>query len=341
MEEKLLVLSDLFAQGEGVPDNVTISQTGLYAPSMGEPREISESDFDKMIENFNANVLKTKISVYYSHWDMRRTAAGEVTSIFKTKNEANLKAMLNASITWTPMGKKGILEREYKYISAEIYFNFRRPINKDGQFQEYGPVLTGIALTNEPAIYDIPPIVYSGNKKFLAQFQKPVSNKNTSVNKGVSKMDIQELLKRMNVTSAEDALKHFTSVKSELDELKNDKAKEKFSEQMATRDKTIESLKKELDDIKEEHFSKEKKSYLDELFESKKITKERYNSVMDYNEEKFSMFKEVMSESGTKTVLPEPKGSFAQKGTNEEVGPGDFKKFAEKATLESLKEEAE
>lgn len=320
----LLVISDLFADGpQQAPAKIAISQTGLYTPAFGDPREITEEMFDKMISNFEANILKTKLSVYYSHWDSKRTAAGEITDVYKSYNENLSKTVLYANIEWTPQGKRAILEKEYKYVSAEFAYDYRRATDKEGSFQSYGAVLLGVALTNEPAVYDIPQIVFSGNKKFVAQFANLGSNKNDDDKplKGDLKMD--KLLKAMNVKTEDEALEAYSHLVGRIDHLE----KSDFSKQLKEKDSAIDLLKDEITKMKDEKFSTEKKSFLDGLFEAGKITKEKYDKANNYTAEQFSVFKEISSD--LPDVLPKTKGTPKQKGAKEKPEM-DFNEFAEK-----------
>ena len=335
----LFVISDLYASGpQEPPFKIAISQTGMYSPAFGPPREITTEMFDKMIENFKGNVLKTKLSVFYSHWDTKRKAAGEITDIYRTSGEGNQKSVLYAEVDWTPRGKKAILDKEYKYISAEFAYDFKRPKDKEmTEFESFGAVLTGVALTNEPAVYDIPQIVFSGNKKFVAQFSKIEQNEDKGSQKPEGDLKMNELFKLMGVKDEKEAMEKFSSLNTVLQDLK----KEDFSKQLSEKDNVIAELKKEVETIKEDQFSKEKKSFLDGLFKEEKISKEKYDLGMKYNKEQFSVFKDIMGDmvGDTKGVLPTPQGSPAMKGKSEK--PPSLKEYAKKFKPEDLTEGVE
>lgn len=330
---KLYVVSDLFSDGpQQAPDKIAISQTGMYTPAFGDPRDITEEMLEKMVENFEKDVLKTKPSVYYSHWDSKRAAAGEIKEVYTSYNETLSKTVLYARVEWTPQGKKAIMEKEYKYISAEFAYDFKRPVNKEGSYQSYGPVLTGVALTNEPAVYDIPQIVFSsnfsGNKDFLAQFKNLGSNKNIDDSKeGDLKMN--ELLKLMGVKNEKEALEKFSSLNETVEKLQ----KADFSSKLKDKDKTINELKKEIETIKEENFSAEKKTFLEGVFKEGKITKEKFDKAMEYGKDQFSVFKDIVGDM--KEVLPKPKGSAAMKGANEKPDQ-TFEEYADKFDIKDI-----
>lgn len=327
MKDKLLVISELFADGpQQAPGKIAISQTGLYTPAFGDPKDITEEMFDKMIENMEANVLKTKPSVYYSHWDSKRAAAGEIKELYKSYNEDMSKTILYANVEWTPQGKRAILEKEYKYISAEFAYDFKRPVNKEGSYESFGAVLTGVALTNEPAVYDIPQIVFSGapsfQKKFLAQFQNMGSNKKIVDPKTEGDIKMDKLLKAMNVKNEDEALEAYSHLTTRLDGLE----KQDFSKKLKEKDSAINLLKEEIETMKKAEFTKEKKTFLDGLFKEEKIDKEKYEKAMGYNKEQFSVFTD-MAKTFSK-MLPSPAGSPAMEGKDDKPEKS-FAQFAE------------
>ena len=305
--KNLLVINELFATNSDVadvPELISLSKTGVYTPAYGRSREIRADHFDQMIRNFNNNIMKTKISVYYSHWDMRRTAAGELKKLSVMENPAGEK-FLQGEISWTPNARKSLEQREYKYVSAEIDFDFSRAKDTDGGYDHYGTVLTGIALTNEPAVYDLPAIVFSGTKKFVAHFSESCSNKNTST--GVPKME--KLFKLLGVKNEEEATKKFSSLLDRVKELEVAKESEDFSKQIKGKDEAIASLTKEVEKVREEQFFSEKKTYLDDVLEKGKINAAKHKDALEYSKDKFSIFKDVVDSFEENKALPKTAGT--------------------------------
>ena len=177
-------------------------------------------------------------------------------------------------------------------------------------------------MTNEPAVYDIPQIVFSGNKNFLAQFQNLGFNDNVENNdtsKGEEKME--ELLKLMNVKTEAEAMEKFSSISKKVGELE----KLDFTAQLRIKDEAIKTLKSEIADIKKTAFSKEKETFLKSVFEEGKITKEKYDKAMEYDQAQFSVFKEVVGDISS--VLPKIEGDASQKGEKEKPEES-FEQFA-------------
>ena len=82
-----------------------------------------------------------------------------------------------------------------------------------------GTVLTGVALTNEPAVHDIPAIVFSGNKKFVAQFTKTSEDKKVSL-KPEGDLKMNELLKLMGAKDEKEAMEKFSSLNKVIEDFK-------------------------------------------------------------------------------------------------------------------------
>ena len=304
MREDLRVVSELFANAGDVPTKIAMSQTGIYTPAYGEPREITTARLDEMVRNFNQNAQSTKVSVYYDHWGNRK-AAGEVKSVMIDRDASTDKQVLYGEVEWTKNAKEAIKQKEYKYVSVEVVLNYSVLEDMDTQTtKDYGAVLTGVALTNEPAVYDLPSIMYSGSKSFVAKFNKPCSDKQ----KGDIDMS-KELLKKLGVDSEDEAVTLFSSLKEKAESLEKAKLDEKYSKQLKDRDATIAKLTETVEQAKHEAFAKEKSGYLSTLFNNGMITKARHDQVMEFGEEKFSMFKEMSDTFGVsekQKATPEP-----------------------------------
>ena len=228
--QNLFVVSELFANRGEVPSRIAMSQTGIYTPAYGDPREITLERFNEIVKNFDAKVQSTKVSVYYGHWGDRK-AAGEIMSVEVDYDQDAGKNILYGDIEWTEAAQKAIKGKEYKYVSAEMVLNYSviKDLESD-TIKEYGCVLTGLALTNEPAVYDLPSIMYSGKPEFVAKFKKQCFNKS----KGDKKMD--ELLKSLGVNSKEEALEKFSSLSKKIESLEASKETLELSRKLKERE---------------------------------------------------------------------------------------------------------
>lgn len=292
---------------------VVIFQTGRYTPGYGNTWEVTDEILGQLKKTFDEKVLGSAVSVYYGHWDSKRTAAGEVKSLSVVYNEELNKHQLVGDIKWTPNGGKAVKDREYKYISAEVTSEFRREVDAETT-KKYGPVLLGAALVNEPGVYDIPPIVYSFYKKSIDKFSCEEENLKIGPLIGLEKEEVvDELLKKLGFASTEELEKAFNNLSSKLSKLESGKEQAAFEAKLSVKDAEITSLKEKIDKIEEDHFTEKKTAFLNSLFASGKITKEKHDALAKYTQAQFEVFKEVWEENFSKTdsALPTPKGTGA------------------------------
>ena len=307
---KLHLTSNFQADKSESDKMIVLFQTGYYVPGYGEPWDVDLEILKKLKNTFDAKVLGSAVSVYYGHWDSKRTAAGEIESL-EIKQDGG-KYQLLGKIKWTPNGLKAVVEREYKYISSEVTTDFTRALDSKTN-QSYGPLLMGAALVNEPGVWDIPQIVFAKSKKSIdGKFKK-----NHSIDDGLDKsakkekQEMDELLKKLGFKNENELVTAFGALKGKVAELEGGKEKAKFEAELAAKESEIEALKTKFENAEKERFESEKKKYLDELFKAEKITKERYESLMKYGKEQFGIFKEIYEENvaASKSVLPQPQGT--------------------------------
>lgn len=125
---------------------VQLMRTGSFTHMFFGEMEITEDMFKSFRKNFKKNIKKIKLAVDYSHFS-NMEAAGWITDvILKEKNTE-----LWIRVEWTPTGRQRILDKEYKYMSADFSENYQD--NETGK--KFGPTLNGAALTNRPFIKDM------------------------------------------------------------------------------------------------------------------------------------------------------------------------------------------
>ena len=323
------IVSDFQSSGERVPSKIPIFQTGLYEPGYGRAMDVSEDHLRKMVENFEKKVIAAKISVYYGHWEQTRKAAGEVESLLLEYDEEMGKTRLYAVVNWTKAGEAAVQDREYKYISAEVASDFSRLVTEEGERKYYGATLMGVALVNEPGVWDLPPIVFSlaGAKKTIDSNYNALEyiNKNKPVGE-----DMEKLFKLLGVKTEQEAISKFESLSESLSDLKAKETDKKFAAKIEERDSRIAELEKTIKDNETKAFEKERDEFVDALFKAEKITAEKQKAVKGYNKIKFEAFKEVYEDlagdSGSK--LPEVHGHGKEPAGDE--GKGSFDAFVKK-----------
>ena len=190
---------------------IQILKTGNYSHLYYGDFEITRVILAQMVSNFEKKAIKNDLMIDYNH--ECEEAAGWVMKLY-TKEEGK---ELWALVKWTKPGKQHLMDKTYRYISAD--FNFNHMDNET--LEEFGPVLYGAALTNRPFIKGMAPTVNlneltGGNKMTLDELKK----------------QNQQLTDR--VTSLEE--KHSKEVKT-------------LSETISSKDEEIKTLKKENEDL--------------------------------------------------------------------------------------------
>jgi hypothetical protein len=135
--------------------------------------KIDEMLMDKMIENFNAKVIKRGVPLDVNH--NKTEAYAWLQSLSKEYRDLAGKQQCYLVGQWE-LNKKGIemigdkvynlfsLEFSYNYKDNEVDASFVTPEGGDvpvGAMRTYGPTIIGGALTNRPFIPDLGPIQFS------------------------------------------------------------------------------------------------------------------------------------------------------------------------------------
>lgn len=125
---------------------VQLMRTGKFKHPFMEDFEVTEDMFKSFKKNFDKNVKKLKLAFDYSHFSGEK-AAGWFTKVTLKENNTELWV----TIEWTPKGRQRILDKEFRYTSADFTTNYID--NETGK--EFGPTLNGAGLTNRPFIKDM------------------------------------------------------------------------------------------------------------------------------------------------------------------------------------------
>ena len=167
-EEELSEIPVTFAEhDEALYGKVTVGKPIFIAREAQfiHRRGITGQELDEMLENFNNRAVGLDINIDYEHGEdptKGKKAAGWIKSIFKStiniKGE-KVKALF-AIPEWTPAAAKAIDEREYRYTSPEVVWNFKNSENG----QNFGTVLRRVAILNGPQFAEQPSIKLSEQK---------------------------------------------------------------------------------------------------------------------------------------------------------------------------------
>lgn len=109
----------------------------------GDTLEITSDMLRQMKQNFDNDVKRTKLAIDFSHRSGDE-AAGWILEIVLEDNDSKLFIV----VEWTEAAQRKIMDKEFRYLSADFNMNFRD--NETGK--SFGAVLNGGALTNRPRI---------------------------------------------------------------------------------------------------------------------------------------------------------------------------------------------
>lgn len=201
--------------------HVELLRAGSFLHPMGDNGRVNftPENLKKFKENFDENTRKMKdneIPVDYGHqWDDK--ASGWIKEVHLKEDDTQLWV----DIDWTPKAHKAISEKEWRYISADLDFDY---MDNESAIS-YGPTLFGAGLTNRPHI-----------KNMEAIFNEKTQGENVSK---------EEMLKKIADLEAE------LSKMKASEEGKNKKLEEK-NEEMEASKKELSELKVEIDTISKE-----------------------------------------------------------------------------------------
>jgi hypothetical protein len=192
-----------------------------------------------MKANFDGNARrldKGEIPLDYGHEDGGKAAGW----IEKVELEDDNKSLW-VDINYTPEAEKAVLEREWRFISADIDFDYED--NESGM--KLGPTLLGAGLVNRPHI-----------KSMKAVFNEPEytgeeNNNEKTKPKGFS-MTPEEMMKKIgeleaNISALKAQLASMSGAKADADKQLGDvkKAEESLKEQLKEATATITKLSEE------------------------------------------------------------------------------------------------
>lgn len=125
----------------------TMTRTGsFYDPRYGD-FEITRDMLLSMVSNFEKGTYGQDIFVDVSH----EPSKGAAAKILKLEVQGN---RLRAFIEWTPYGVDAVMNRGFRYFSAEFADNF---VDNEKRLQ-HGPTLIAAGLTIRPAIKHLDPV---------------------------------------------------------------------------------------------------------------------------------------------------------------------------------------
>lgn len=258
-------------EDEQVPSSVQVSKEWSYDDPRYGTVNITEADFDEMIASFDKKHLGREVFFNYDHNEMLRGEnAGLITRIYKIKDEANPEtpAELWADVEWTPKAREAIRDKEYCYTSAEWFNNYERP---DMAGMNFGKVFAGAALTNDPAIFDLKPLVFNNKRSFV---------------KGESKMDLEK-----TIADLQEQMKQVMAMLNTLSQKPEEgeqMSKEEMSEAQEMMQEKYSAMEKKLNKISQDFSKKERTLEVDRLILDNKLLPAQKDEALSMTKEEFS-----------------------------------------------------
>ena len=125
---------------EGAPHIIEIAKVSKGThPIYGEV-DITQQHLESFESNFNNKVAGVDLAVNEDH--SKKEAFGWFKDVFLSFDKQTLLGQIN----WNTKGTKALSEKEYRYFSPELSFNYTHPHTGE----QHGPTLLGGALTNYP-----------------------------------------------------------------------------------------------------------------------------------------------------------------------------------------------
>lgn len=146
----LFVIQDMpdvvLAEGKPATSEVQIAKTGGFRDPRYGAFNITLSNFNLWISNFNAihlgeGRLGLPIDVDHGPEKSGNTEAAGWVKKLTIKNDSELWA----SVEWTPLGVELVQSKRYAYLSPSYLHDY-----KDEQGKSHGTALVGVGLTNRP-----------------------------------------------------------------------------------------------------------------------------------------------------------------------------------------------
>jgi len=193
------------AENNEVPKEVQLLRTGKFSSFFYGEFEITQKVLQTLKKNFDDKVTGGDLMLDYSH-NAHDVAAAWIKDV-TLKNDDN---ELWLSVEWTPKGKQKVMDKEFRYLSAEYDEKYKDNESK----KEYGHVLLGGGLTNRPFIKGMKPVTKLSEAKRMEKQIKELTEKNVALE------DEKKLLSEQLISLTEENKKLSEKVENQAAEIK-------------------------------------------------------------------------------------------------------------------------
>jgi len=147
---KMIELSEHEDNDDEKIRKVMLLRTGEFE-FMDATLEITSEMLRELKKNFDNDVKKNKLAVDFAHRSFD-VAAGWIVDVILENSDTELFIL----VEWTEIGRKSVMDKEFRYLSADLNKNFRD--NETGK--SFGAVLNGAGLTNRPFVKGMDAILH-------------------------------------------------------------------------------------------------------------------------------------------------------------------------------------
>lgn len=311
--------ADVVTPMDAVAAFVELIRVGtFYDPRYGKI-EIKPEHLDSFIKNFNERVRGVDIAIDFAH-ESDKEAAGWIMQLVRGGDDNNT---LLANVKWTAEGKVALMEKKFRYLSAEFSLNYQ----DNESLEEFGPTLLGAGLTNRPVVKGMRPAIE------LSEDKMPTVDELDKENKALK----EQISKYTDLEGENKMLKEkLSKLEKNPEDMNMDK--KQFDEQLAAKDKELDDLRAKLSEketaekkLSEDKALEGKKAEFDALVKDEKAIEAQREAYMAGDTKKFmELAKPVKT-----TRLSEEGGKVKEEEDNKELSASEkITKLAEKVAAD-------
>lgn len=151
------------SDGDKLPTRIELLKIGMWDTPNHGMFMVTEEDLNEYKSNFDAGVAQSGdagIMIDYDH--NKGIAAGWIKGLEIAPDSKGVMTLFADPVEWTGVGKKDLLEKNYKCISPEFYPASRGGWEDPEEYGHYIPnVLAAAGLVNRPLFKGLQPIMAS------------------------------------------------------------------------------------------------------------------------------------------------------------------------------------
>ncbi len=285
-----------------VPETVQLLRVGTFHHEQFGELTVTTEMLQSMVRNFDSKVRGIDIMIDYKH-DSENIAAAWVTRLELSNNGTELWA----DVKWTPEALKKLLEKEFRYLSADFCLNYQ----DNESLQKFGPTLFGAGLTNRPVVKRMEPILELSEIKTQS---KTETNGGDSMKEKIKELEAEVV----KLKEFEDKNKKLQVKLDELQEGVDGMTPEQMVAMIANLKAQIEALTKEKEQMAQDKELAEKGTAFDKLLSEGKAVEAQRKPYLDGDMIKFTELTSLvnLAKSTGNAIIPAEEGGDVQDKIN-------------------------